>query len=517
MSRLLRAALCCFLFGVAACHAPAQIRKTNVVLFLADDMGFSDLGCYGGEVHTPNLDRLAREGLRFTQFYNTARCWPSRAAILTGYYAQQVRRDTIPGVLANGTDGVRPSWAPLLPTYLRPLGYRSYHSGKWHLDGLALANGFDRSYMLIDTDRHFSPKTHLEDDKELPPVKPNSGYYSTTAIAEHAITYLKEHAKSYSDRPFFEYVAFTCPHFPLMAPAEDIARYHGRFDAGWDRLREERLARMKRLGILDCGLSARTPGVPAWTELTAAEKAVWSARMEVHAAMVDRMDREIGRVIAQLRAMKELDNTAIFFLSDNGASAERLVRGDGNAAGASPGSAQSFLCLEPAWANLSNSPLRLSKIFVHEGGISTSFIVHWPKGIRAKGEMRRAQAHVIDLTPTILEIAGFHAPSDVSMKAPPTPGRSLVSLFSRDGPTPHADLWWFHAGNRALRVGDWKIVAAGSGSPWELYDIARDRGESHDLASNEPERVKQMEAIWRAHMEEFTELSTRDNPVQKRP
>jgi arylsulfatase A-like enzyme len=505
------------LLALTASPCPAQepARRPNVVIFLADDMGFSDLGCYGGEIRTPNLDRLAREGLRFTQFYNTARCWPTRAAILTGYYAQQVRRDTIPGVLANGTDGVRPEWARMLPDYLRPLGYRTYHSGKWHLDGEPLENGFDRSYQLLDTDRHFSPREHKEDGKPLPPVEPNSGYYSTTAIAAHAIKCLNDHAAATPERPFFSYVAFTSPHFPLQAPAEDIAKYRGRFRDGWDVLREERLTRMKRLGIVGGTLSPRTPGVSAWSSLTADEKSMWSARMEVHAAMVDRMDQEIGRVVAQLRAMKALDNTAIFFLSDNGASAEKVLRGDGNDPSAPAGSAPTFLCLEPGWANLANAPHRLSKIFVHEGGISTSMIVRWPAGVKAKGEIRRASAHVIDLAPTVLDIVrGAKSAAWKGHAIPPAPGHSIVPLFTKDGTVTHNDLWWLHSGNRALRMADWKLVSAGQNAPWELYDIAADRAESHNLAAQYPDRVREMAAVWRARLDEFTALATRDQPAK---
>ena len=232
--------------------------------------------------------------------------------------------------------------------------------------------------------------------------------------------------------------------------------------------------------------------------------------MEVHAAMVDRMDQEIGRVVAQLRAMKALDNTAIFFLSDNGASAEKLVRGDGNDPAASPGSALSFMCLEPPWANLSNAPLRLSKIFVHEGGISTSMIVHWPSGILSRNEFRRAPAHVIDLAPTILQIAGGSKPAVWNGQAvPPAPGHSLVPNFFVDGSVKHMDLWWFHSGNRALRVGDWKIVAEGKNTPWELYDLATDRGETHDLAARNPDLMKKMADLWRTHLEEFTALAAK--------
>lgn len=505
------------LTGLAGrCVAQTSPKRPNVVIFLADDMGYSDLGCYGGEVHTPNLDRMARNGLRYTQFYNTTRCWPSRASILTGYYAQQVRRDTLPNVPNTGAGGTRPTWARLLPELLKPGGYRSYHSGKWHLDGTALGSGFDHSYMLLDTDRHFYPKQHLVDDRPIAAVDPDAGYYSTTAIADYAIRWLKDHQKHYAAQPFFEYVAFICPHFPLQAPADDIERYRSRFTAGWDVLRTERLRRMKKLGIVDCSLSDRTPGVPAWSLLGADEQARWSDRMAIHAAMVDRMDQEIGRVLSQIKRMHQLENTIVLFLSDNGASAEILERGDGNDPEAAPGSAKSFLCLEPGWANLSNAPLRKSKIFVHEGGISTPLIVQWPFGIAARGEFRRSPSHIIDLAPTILEVAGITKPSNYNGTPVPTsPGTSLAASFQHDITVPHDYLWWFHEGNRAIRIGDWKLVSEGMNSPWELYNLAADRSETTDLSAIEPERVKYLSERWKFALDEFTALATAPLPSLK--
>lgn len=492
---------------LAISGAPTAVAAPpNVLVILADDLGYSDLGCYGGEIETPNLDRLAGGGLRFTQFYNTARCWPSRAAILTGYYAQQVRRDAIPGA-GGGGDGKRPAWAPLLPRFLAPLGYRSYHSGKWHVDGLPCANGFDRSYLVQDQDRFFSPRVHYENDVPLPPVQPDTGYYATVAIADHALRCLDEHAREHRGKPFFHYLAFTCPHFPLQALPQDIERYRGRFQDGWDALRARRLERMKQIGLVNCELSARTPGVPAWDSLDDAEKASWQVRMAIHAAMVDRMDREIGRVLDRLAADGALENTILFFMSDNGASAEKVLRGDGHDPTAPPGSSRWYQCLEPGWANLANTPFRRSKIFVHEGGISTPLIVHWPRGIAARGELRHNPGHLVDLLPTILELVGGAKPTTWDDRPiPPAPGRSLVGAFTRDNSVGHDYLWWFHSGNRAIRVGDMKLVSEGQGGAWELYDLSRDRCESKNLAAEQPERARELEQLWQARLSEFRAL-----------
>jgi len=487
------AAFVLVVLGVCFARAAETPRTPNFLLILADDMGFSDAGCYGGEIATPNLDRLAAGGLRFTRFYNTARCWPTRGAILTGYYAQQIRRDALPGLPV----GNRPGWARLLPEMLRPLGYRSYHSGKWHVDGKPVEEGFHRSYWVQDQDRFFSPRVHYLDDQPLSPVEPDSGYYATTAIADHAVRCLKDHAATDADRPFFHYLAFTCPHFPLHALPEDIARYRGRFRQGWDVLRQQRWRRMKELGIVDCRLSARDPAAAAWNELSQQKQQAWDVHMAIHAAMIDRMDREIGRVLDQLRVMDAMDNTVIFFLSDNGASAERLVRGDGHDAEAPPGSWRSYLCIEPGWSNLANTPLRRHKIWVHEGGISTPLIVHWPEGIAARGQLRHDVGHVIDLVPTILDLAEGQPPEPRQGKLiPPLPGRSLVPAFAPDGSVKREFLYWNHSGNRAIRVGDWKLVSAGRQGAWELYDLGADRAESDDLAVKHPEKVRELAERW---------------------
>jgi arylsulfatase A-like enzyme len=507
--------------GVRAATESEAKRRPNILLILADDLGYSDLGCYGSEIQTPNLDRLAANGLRFTQFYNTARCWPTRGALLTGYYAQQIRRDVIPGdpPLALGD---RPAWAKLLPAMLKPAGYRSYHSGKWHIDSKPVEGGFDRSYWVDDQDRYFSPQKLYQDDRPLPAVKRDAGYYATTAIADHAVECLKDHAAKHGDQPFFEYLAFTSPHFPIQALPADIERYRTRYREGWDAVRQERWERMQAMGVAKGTLPAVEPSIGPkndrtraleklgpgeinrprpWDELTAEQADFQATKMAIHAAMIDRMDREIGRVLDQVRAMGAWDNTLILFLSDNGASAEIMVRGDGHDRSAPLGSADSFLCLGPGWSTVSNAPFRRHKTWVFEGGISTPLVVHWPGGVAAKGEFRRNPGHVVDIVPTILELAGVKGDAHPA-SAPPSPGKSLVPVFERDGSVSHDYLWWLHNGTRAIRVGDWKLVAD-KGAPWELYDLCADRAESANLATEHPEKVGELAKKWSELLENF--------------
>ncbi|MBL8864735.1 MAG: arylsulfatase [Planctomycetia bacterium] len=527
---MIRSTIAIVLAGLCATVASAAPAKPNVLLILADDLGFSDLGCYGGEIETPNLDALANNGLRFTQAYNTARCWPTRAAILTGYYAQQIRRDAVPGIVS-GARGTRPDWAKLLPDLLRAHGYRSYHSGKWHIDGLPLGNGFERSYSLNDHDRHFAPKNHTLDDKKLPATDPKAGYYSSTAIANYAIEQLKGHFTDHSAKPFFSFVAFTAPHFPVQAPAEDVAKYRKRYLAGWDALRD---ARWKRQGELQLGKSLspieRDLGPPyafpdaikklgpnevnrplAWETLTPEQKAFQADKMAVHAAMVDRMDREIGRILDTLKAAKAFEDTLVVFLSDNGASAEMMVRGDGHDPHAECGTGATFLSIGPGWSSLCNTPFRRHKTWVHEGGIHTPFVAHWPKGIAAKGELRTTPVHVVDFVPTVLELAAGKA--EPGAGAPAFAGRSLAPAFAKDVPVSRPSLWWQHEGNRAYRVGDWKIVAAGKDAPWELYDMKVDPTETTNLAEKQPEKTKELAAAWQKETDAIVSLAKKGAPA----
>jgi arylsulfatase len=512
-------------FRNATTLGSSRTRKPNVLVIVADDMGYSDAGCYGGEVQTPHLDRLAANGLRFSQCYSTGRCWPSRTALLTGYYPQQVRMDPPQGRL--------PRWTRVAPHYLKPLGYRCYQSGKWHLRGApkAIADGdFDHSYVLHDHDRFFAPKNHERDDKKLPPVSEDADFYVTTEIAKHAVSCLQEHAEKHADQPFYSYLAFTCPHFPLHALQEDIDRYRARYRAGWDAVRQERWKRLREMGLLDCDLAPLEPDVIAgwslphaklqemigsgeaghavpWNDLTEEQKEYQATKMAIHAAMIDRMDREIGRVLEQIERMGAMDDTIILFVSDNGASAEQIIRGDMHDHSAPLGSGGSYLCLGPGWSTAANTPFRLHKSWVHEGGISSPLIVHWPKGLPARGELRHNPCHFIDVLPTVLDLAGG---SDFSATwngetAPPLPGTSLAPVFAQDGAVAHDFIYFHHMSHRAIRVGNWKLVAKGKNGPWELYNIRTDRCESKNLVTQHPDRVRQMAALWQKYEDKFRE------------
>ena len=534
-----------FVLIALGCVAATAADRPNFLVIVADDMGFGDAGCYGGEIETPNLDGLAEGGLRFTQFYNTSRCWPTRAALLTGYYPQQIRRDGMPGVdrRSSGGSGKRPPWARLVADRLRQAGYRSYHSGKWHVDGDPLNNGFDHSYQVGNRAGFFHLIGQIRDRERLPDVEPEHGGYLTKITADHAIECLREHAARYPDRPFFQYLAFHAPHFPLHAEPDDIARYEDRYLVGWDRLREERHARQQELGldvgalspldedfgppyafpdsIAQLGEGELNRPIP-WKRLTERQRRFQATKMAIHAAMIDRMDREIGRVLDQLRTMGAFENTLVMFFSDNGASAEIMVRGDGHDPHAALGSAGTYLCLGPGFSSAANTPFRLHKTWVHEGGIATPLIAHWPNGVQARNEFRSTVGHVIDVAPTLLDLADVGPDPDTG--APAFSGASLSPVFERDSEPLHEALWFYHEGNRALRRGNWKIVHTvrnrddrwvavaeeedARPGEWALYDLSTDRAEQRDLADDRPDIVRELGSLWEEWRERFLTEAT---------
>lgn len=500
--------------------------RPNIVLILNDDMGYSDLGCYGGEILTPNLDRLAANGLRFTQFYNTARCSPSRASLLTGLHPHQ----TGIGVLTydmgpEGYSGNLGKNCVTIPQALKAGQYKTYMSGKWHVAGSLteptdtwpLQRGFDEFFgTIIGAGSFYDPNTLTRGNDNIEhEARENSEFFYTDAISDQAVEYIREHAKQHAGQPFFEYVAYTAPHWPLHAHDEDIAKYKGRFDKGWDTLRAERLKRLVDEGLLkpDWALSARDPSQPSWNE---AQQKAWLLRcIEVYAAQVDRMDRGIGRIIAALEETGQLDNTLVIFLSDNGACAEDIPEGVtvdelvnklmiakartrtgeevhfGNIPSIMPGPENTYQSYGVAWANLSNTPFRLYKHWIHEGGISTPLICHWPEGIKEKGGIRHSPGYLPDIMATLLDVTNTAYPQDwEGQTVAPLEGTSLKPLFDQDGQQRPA-MFWEHEGNAAVRIGKWKLVRNYPGL-WELYDLDADRTELHDLAKHHPERVQDM-------------------------
>lgn len=501
--------------------------KPDIIVILNDDMGYSDIGCYGGEVDTPNLDALARNGLRLTQFYNTARCCPSRASLLTGLYPHQadvghmVGNDDLDGYLGDLSRN-----AATLAEALKPAGYATAMSGKWHVTGhlenpgnWPCQRGFDTYYgMLCGAASYFDPH-HLKRNDD--PIRLEPGQYFTDTISDEAVGQLKAHHEANPDQPFFQYVAYTAPHWPLHALPEDIQKYEGRFSEGWDVLREKRIARMRDMGILrdDWELSPRDPGEPAWED---AENPDWQQkRMEAYAAQIDRMDQGIGRIVAALKETGRLDNTLILFLADNGGCAEgigstgkayfnpgrssgreltrdrRPVR-YGNRPEIVPGPEDTYASYGRAWANLSNTPFRKYKCWTHEGGISTPFIVHWPAGIAGRNELRHQPAQLPDIMATLLDYAGATCPEQIGdREIQPCEGHSMRPVFEGHEAHSREVLYWEHEGNAAVRRGKWKLVRDHP-EPWELYNIEADRSEVHDLAGQYPDVVRELDALWQA-------------------
>ena len=500
--------------------------QPNIIMILADDLGYSDLGCYGSEIQTPNLDKLAKEGLLYTQMYSCGRCWPSRSALLTGHYPRALNVDPLDTAIRN------PSWVKFIPQYLKQQGYRSYHSGKWHVFGYDIGNaGFEHYYHNDGCDRNFTPDHHFLDGDTLPQPSLSDRYYSSINITDYLIGFLKHHQKENPRSPFFGYLSFVTPHFPLQALPEDVELYRDTYKAGWDIIRDRRYRRQIASGIINCVLTPRMPEVipewnlrdeklqseistgelgkaVAWEELTQEQKMFQSVKMSIHAAMVSRIDQEIGRLIDELKKMGVYNNTVIMFASDNGASAEQIIRGDMHDKEAAPGSAATYLCLGPGWSTCSNTPFRRHKYWMDEGGIASPFIISWPEGITEKGEYRTTVCHFIDILPTILELAGIEVTDTIS---PTLPGKSLCPVFDEDKNIDRSPLYFDHWNNKALRDGKWKLLSAYPENRWELFDMETDRSECHDLANKYPEIAGCLIEEWNSYSNYLDSLKNEKN------
>lgn len=506
-----------FIFKVSAfflffCSGFVQAQtKPNIIIILADDMGYSDIGGFGSEIKTPNLDALARGGLRMTQFYNASRCCPTRASLLTGLYQHQA------GVGMMVDNAGFPSYQGYLnknsvtiAEALKGAGYRTLMAGKWHVgskpENWPRKRGFDRYFGLIDGASSYfntnpyrpNQKLTIALDDEL--YTTGSDFYATDAYTDYALKFIQENN---NQKPFFLYLAYTAPHWPLHALPKDIAKYKGKYLKGWDKLRMERYQRMLSMGIIDktAKLSPRDERVTEWSSLSEAEKEVWDEKMAVYAAMIDRMDQNIGRLMQQLKKTGADKNTVIMFLSDNGGSHENTDAKSFTAetilASKKPASdPTSFTAYEYPWANVSNTPFRSFKHWEYEGGNSTPFIAYYPGVIKAN-KINSKPAHIIDLMPTCLELAGIAYPKVYNGNAiKPNEGISLLPVFKGQPWNGNKVLFFEHVGNRAVRTGDWKIVSASPGDKWELYNIKNDRSELIDLSIQQRLRVQELEKLY---------------------
>jgi arylsulfatase A-like enzyme len=515
--------------------------RPNIIVIMSDDMGFTDVGCYGGEIRTPNLDRLAADGLRFTQFYNTARCCPTRASLLTGLYPHQAGVGHM--MDDKGLDGYRGDLNDRCMTVAQVLGrsgYGTYMAGKWHVTrhtwditdeslkhNWPRQRGFDRYYGTIHgAGSYFDPATLVRDNEYISPFndphyQPET-YYYTDAISDHAAMFIDDHVSRGDGRPFFLYVAYTAPHWPLHALPQDVEKYRGVYEAGYEPIRRARIEKARKLGVIDSAWeiaprdSSRDVDSPQWD---------WEVRtMQAYAAMIDRMDQGIGRIVESLRKSGQLDNTLILYLHDNGGCAEEVGRRpmnpprtlrvieahelqpryippmqtrDGRPVRAGPdvmaGPDDTYLAYGRSWANVSNTPFREYKHWVHEGGIASPLIAHWPKGINDRGALRHDPSHLIDIMATCVELAGAEYPGQTVQ---PMEGASLTPAFAGRPLERGRPIFFEHEGNRAVRDGRWKLVAKGPAGAWELYDMQTDRTEMRNLAAEHPQRVEQMAAQW---------------------
>jgi len=529
--RLFHVALVLLSAACASAAKPMEGSKPNILVIVADDLGFSDLGCYGSEIATPNLDRLAGGGVKFTQFYNSARCCPSRASLLTGLHPHKAGVGLMlsdNGPEYPGYRGFLTSNSLTLAEALKLANYRTYMVGKWHVGPKSqpLARGFDEFYGMIHGFGTFWKEKPAY--RRLPADRAARAYaegefYATDAFGDYATDFIRDAAEKAPEQPWFLYLTFNAPHFPLHARPDDIAKDAKMYEQGWDKIREARLERQKKLGLWDeqTTLPERsnippnwvaTPHGwagkqnPAWDEVPVDRQKDLARRMAIYAAMVDRMDQNIGRVLAELQNRGEMENTLILFLSDNGACAEWDPWGFDTESGPDNvlhigaelekmGGPETYHSYGSGWANASNTPLRLYKHYIHEGGISSPFIVHWAAAVSPKPDWEKQPAGITDIMPTVLKVAGLEYPAHRGQfELLPLVGRSILGIL-QGVEQPEREFAWEHDGNRGIRHGDWKLVSVGS-ARWELYNLSVDRLEQNDLATDHPDRVRNMAAAW---------------------
>ena len=505
-----------FLCWASLTMAGDKALRPNIILIMADDMGFSDIGCYGGEIQTPNLDQLAEGGLRYTQFYNTARCCPTRASLMTGLYAHQTGMGamTRPTPL-RGYQGHINRNCVTIAEVLSQAGYATFMSGKWHLteDKNKLVTGskhnwprqrgFDRFFGTIaGAGSFYTPQTLTLNN--APITEFPEDFYYTTAIGEHGAQFIREHGADENDQPFFLYVPFTAPHWPLHALEKDIKKYRGKYLKGWDAIRAERHARQLKMGLVDqrWPISARHERAPAWETLDKAKQKEMDERMAIYAAMIDSMDQAIGHILKAVADLDQTENTMVLFLADNGGCDESGLYGFERKKGGKLGTDSSFASYGLCWANASNTPFQFFKKDNHEGGIASPLIVHWPEGIKQKdhGKLRYEPTHVIDIMATAVQLAGAEYPARFrGHDILPLEGLSLLPTFE-DKPLDRTALYWEHVGNRAVRSGDWKLVANTRfrKQEWELYNLRTDRTETVNLFNQREDKAQELKALWQA-------------------
>ncbi|WP_146431716.1 arylsulfatase [Blastopirellula retiformator] len=513
---------------LASCASTtAAAERPNIILIMVDDMGFSDLGYHGGEIATPNIDALARSGVRFSQFYNNGRCCPTRATLMTGLQPHQTgvgHMTESPGEMNYGA-GKSPAYQGFLndncvtiAEALKDQGYATLMSGKWHLgendeSRWPLQRGFEKYFGCVSgATLHFYPGGDRGMSLGNEPIEKlesttDQQFYTTDAFTDYAIQFLKEEQAG-AKRPMFLYLAYTAPHWPIQAFEEDIAKYRGKYKIGWDKLREQRLAKQKELGLISANLelSPRTPKIPAWDELDADKQDEMDLKMAVYAAMIDRVDQNVGKLMSYLKESGIEDDTLILFLSDNGGCQEGGVLGGGQFRNIEQRNRQYFHGYGEAWANASNTPFRLYKHFNHEGGTATPFFMRWPAKIAAQQDWYAEPAHLIDVMPTILDVAGATYPAEYDgRKIHPLDGVSLRSAMTGKSLYRQQPLCIEHENNASIRSGDWKLVGRNVARPrgvrpenWELYNIAADRTETNNLAADNPDKVKELAQQWNA-------------------